>query len=223
MPSAALLSVNVGLPRDVEFRGRAARTSIYKTPVAGPVTVGPLNLDGDQQADPSVHGGKYKAVYVYPSEHYAFWRSELGEPDLGWGAFGENLTTSGLAEDALSIGDRLRVGTAEFFITQPRFPCYKLAGRFGRPEMVERFLWSGRSGFYLSVAREGGLKAGDAVEVVAREAGSLTVAEVVELYRSGTENQSLLRRAVQLVALPQGLRERFRKRLDDPEGAVRPR
>jgi MOSC domain-containing protein YiiM len=216
MALASVLSVFVGMPRDVEFGGEIVRTSIYKSPIAEAVRVGRLNLEGDQQADPSVHGGTFKAVYAYPSEHYTYWRSELEEPDLAWGAFGENLTTAGLTEGTVGIGDRLRIGTAELQVTQPRFPCFKLAGLFGRPDMAKRFLGSGRSGFYLSVARGGEIKAGDAVEVVARAEESMTVAEVVSLYGSGGENQALLRRAVRLRALPEGLREHFRKRLVRP-------
>jgi MOSC domain-containing protein YiiM len=174
-----VLSVNVGLPRDFEWQGRIVRTSIYKSPVATAVRVETLNLDGDRQSDPSVHGGADKAVYAYPSEHYAFWRTELGEEDLGWGSFGENLTMAGLTESAVLVGDVLRVGTAELRVTAPRLPCYKLDLRFGRSDMVQRFLRSGRTGFYLSVAREGEVRAGDSVEMVARTAGSPTIAEAV--------------------------------------------
>jgi len=127
-----LISINVGLPREVDWRGRKVLTSIWKTPVEGRVAVRQLNLAGDQQSDLSVHGGPEKAVYVYPSEHYAYWREELPGVDLPWGAFGENLTTQGLREDSVQIGDRLRIGSADFLVTQPRMPCYKLGIRFTR-------------------------------------------------------------------------------------------
>src|SRR5882724_12583457 len=155
-----VLSVNVGSPREVQWQGRPVRTSIWKSPVTGPVIVKTLNLDGDQQADLTVHGGEKKAVYVYPSEHYALWRAELPGVDLPWGAFGENLTTEGLMEDSVHIGDRFRIGSAELVVTQPRMPCFKLGIRFGRPDIVKRFLRSGRTGFYLTVTREGQVEAG---------------------------------------------------------------
>lgn len=143
--------MNVGGPRDVESRGRIVRTSIWKTPVAGRVHVGRLNIDGDQQSDLTVHGGEDKAVYVYPSEHYVFWRRELPDMDIPLGAFGENLTIEGLLESDVNVGDRLAIGTARFKVTQPRLPCFKLAIRFGRDDIIKRFLLSGRSGFYLAV------------------------------------------------------------------------
>jgi len=174
-----LLSVNVGLPREVLWRGRAVATGIWKAPVAGPVVLRTTNLDGDRQADLSVHGGPRKAVYVYPSEHYAHWRAELPEADLAvWGAFGENFTTAGLLEEEVAIGDRFRVGTAEVQVTQPRMPCFKLGIKLGDPGMVERFLHSGRPGFYLSVLREGVVEAGDAFELLGPKDGGPTIAQV---------------------------------------------
>ena len=142
-----MLSVNVGLPREVEWRNEPVTTAIHKAAVSGPVRVRRLNLDGDRQADLSVHGGPDKAVYVYPSEHYPFWKEELPGVALPWGAFGENLTVEGVNETAVRVGDVLRAGTAEFIVTQPRLPCYKLNIRFQRPDMVKRFLRSGRTGF----------------------------------------------------------------------------
>ncbi len=212
-----LLVVNVGGPREVGWRGQRVWTSIFKTPVRGRVRVGRLNIEGDRQSDLSVHGGPEKAVYGYPSEHYAFWRRELTDPELGWGAFGENLTTEGLLEDEVCIGDRYRIGTAELVVTQPRTPCYKLGIRFGRPEMVKRFHRSGRSGFYFAVVREGELGAGDPIERLARDEHGLTVADVVRLYATDEANQSLLERASQHPALPAGWREYFRKRLWEPD------
>ena len=134
-----------------------------------------LNLDGDRQADLTVHGGPYKAVYAYPSEHYPFWRQELPDIDLPFGKFGENFTTEGLLEDAVNIGDRYRVGSAILQVRQPRTPCYKLAVKFQRDDILQRFLKSGRSGFYFSVDQEGEVGAGDEVELFSRADQSLTV------------------------------------------------
>jgi MOSC domain-containing protein YiiM len=159
-----LVSVSVGRPREVEWDGKTIRTSIFKAPVAGRVRVRRLNIEGDEQSDLEVHGGTDKAVYAYPSEHYAFWRKELPGVELPWGVFGENLTTEGLLEDRVHIGDRFRAGSAEFVVTDPRMPCYKLAIRFGRADMVKRFMKSGRTGFYLAVLNEGDIGAGDAIE-----------------------------------------------------------
>ena len=213
-----LVSVNVGLPREVDWRGRSVRTSIWKTPVAGRVGVRRLNLDGDQQSDLSVHGGAEKAVYVYPAEHYAYWRRELPGMDLPWGVFGENFTFEGLLEDGVKIGDRLQVGSAAFFVTQPRMPCYKLGIRFGREDMVKRFLQSGRTGFYLAVLREGEVGAGDAITVTERDAHDMPVAAITALYTRDADNQTLLHRAIELPALPESWRDYFRKRLWEPDG-----
>jgi MOSC domain-containing protein YiiM len=212
-----LLSVNAGLPREVEWRGKAVLTSIFKVPVPGRVRVARLNIMGDRQADLSVHGGPDKAIYAYPSEHYAFWRSELPGTDFPWGAFGENLTTEGLLEDGVHIGDRFRAGSAEFIVTQPRMPCFKLGIRFNRPDMVKRFLHSGRTGFYFAVLREGDIGAGDALELVAEDDSHITVADVVGLYAADAANQDLLRRASELSSLPESWREYFRERLWEPD------
>jgi len=174
-----ILSVNVGQPREVvDSAGNRVLTSIYKSPVSGAVRVGELNIDGDRQSDLVKHGGPLRAVYMYPSEHYAFWQTELPGTELPWGAFGENLTIEGLVEDQVRIGDRLRVGSAELVVTRPRKPCYKLGIRLGRRDIVARFRASGRSGFYLSVAREGELRAGDAIAHVERGNGP-TIREVL--------------------------------------------
>jgi MOSC domain-containing protein YiiM len=208
-----LLSVNVGRSRLVVWRGRTVSTSIWKSPVPGPVRVRSLNLDGDQQSDLSVHGGPDKAVYAYPSEHYAFWRGQLPDAELPWGAFGENLTTEGLLEDSLCIGDRLRCGTAEFVVTQPRLPCYKLGLRFGRADMVKRFQQSGRPGFYLAVVVEGQLEAGDTIELTAAAHERVTVLDVVRAFTEGTDDERLLGTLAELPALPEGWREHFRSHL----------
>lgn len=212
-----LVAISVGGPQEVEWRGRRIRTSIFKTPISGRVHVARGNVEGDQQSDLSVHGGPDKAVYAYPLEHYAFWRLELPEAELTWGAFGENFTTEGLLEDEVWIGDRYRVGTAELVVTQPRMPCYKLGVRFGRPDMAKRFLRSGRSGFYLGVEREGEVGPRDAIERLARDERRLTVADVVALYATDATNQPLLERASDHPSLPAAWREYFRQRLWEPD------
>ena len=155
-----LISLNVARPHLTVYKGATINTGIFKKPVSGRIALRTLNLDGDQQADLSVHGGPNKAVYAYPSEHYEYWRQELPEMDLPWGTFGENFTTEGLGEDELHIGDRFRIGSAVVMVRQPRMPCYKLAAKFQRDDMIERFLRSGRSGFYFSVEQEGEVDAG---------------------------------------------------------------
>ncbi len=173
---AKLISVNVGVPREVAKRGKTVTTSIFKEPVEGRVMLRRLNLDGDRQSDLTVHGGANKAVYAYAAEHYDYWRKELPHMNLPWGMFGENLTTQGLLDDAVRIGDRFRIGSAEVVVTQPRFPCYKLGVRFGRADMVKRFLASGRTGFYLAVIQEGEVGAGDPIELIGRGETGVTVA-----------------------------------------------
>jgi MOSC domain-containing protein YiiM len=212
-----LVSVNVGLPREVDWHGRVVRTSIWKRPVEGPVRVTSLNLEGDQQSDLSVHGGREKAVYVYPREHYEYWKRELPGQDLPWGAFGENLTTEGLLEPDVRIGDRLRIGSAEFLVTQPRMPCFKLGIRFGRDDMVKRFLRSGRSGFYLAVLREGEVARGNPIELAGRDDHGVTVADIASLYARDIDNEDLLRRAVEVPALPESWKKYFRERLFEPD------
>jgi MOSC domain-containing protein YiiM len=213
-----LVSVNVGKPREIVWDDRVVLTSIWKTPVFGPVAVTRLNIAGDRQSDLRVHGGVNKAVYAYPSEHYAFWRRELPDADLPWGAFGENFTTEGLLDDVLQIGDRLRAGTAELVVTQPRLPCFKLAARFNRLDMIKRFTRAGRPGFYLSVAREGTVAAGDEVTIVSRAERSLTVRDVANLYVGAEADPDLLRRASELPALPESWRRDLRKRLERATG-----
>jgi MOSC domain-containing protein YiiM len=212
-----IVAISVGKPKEVQWRGRSVQTSIFKTPVTGRVHVTRLNIEGDEQSDLSVHGGAEKAVYAYPAEHYTFWRRELPDMELPWGAFGENLTTEGLLEDEVWIGDRYRVGSVDLVVTQPRMPCYKLAIRFGRPDIVKRFLQSGRSGFYLAVERAGNLGPGDAFERLARDEKRLTVADVVALYTADSANQPLLQSASDHPSLPASWREYFRKRLWTPD------
>jgi MOSC domain-containing protein YiiM len=208
-----IVSINVGRPREVPYRNQTVATSIFKSPVSGRVRVGRLNVEGDEQSDLSVHGGVDKAVYAYPSEHYAYWREALPDLEFPWGAFGENLTMEGLFEDDTYVGDTLQIGTAEFCATQPRMPCFKLGLRFDRPDMVKRFLASRRTGFYLSVLREGEIGADDAVTRTARGDGGMTVADIAELYTASPGDPELLKRASELAALPESWREHFRKRL----------
>ncbi len=208
-----LTSVNVGLPREVTVGGKTVRTSIWKYPVQGRVHVSTLNLSGDQQSDLTVHGGVDKAVYLYPGEHYSYWRTQLPGVDLPWGAFGENFSSEGILEDQIKVGDRLRIGSVEFVVTQPRMPCFKLGIRFDRRDMVKRFLESKRTGFYLAVLREGEVESGDTIEFTEKQATGVTITEIVSLYSTDAHNQELLRRAIELPALPQSWRDYFRKRL----------
>jgi MOSC domain-containing protein YiiM len=208
-----VLSVNVGLPREVLWRSKAISTGIYKQPVAGPVQVGTLNVDGDRQADLRVHGGRDKAVYAYPSEFYELWSSERPELEFGPGTFGENLTTEGLVDHDVHIGDSFRVGAAELVVTQPRLPCFKLGIKMGRDEFVLEFLERGRLGFYLAVAREGEVQAGDPIVELQRDPHGIRVTELARLYACERDDVVSMRRAVELDALPDSWRDYFRKQL----------
>ncbi|HEX4003424.1 MAG TPA: MOSC domain-containing protein [Candidatus Acidoferrales bacterium] len=208
-----IVSLNVGKPRAVPYDGGVATTSIFKSPVPGPLLLRRLNLDGDCQADLRVHGGRSKAVYAYPSEHYEFWRKEFPEQELPWAMFGENFTTEGLLEENTCIGDQFRIGGALVKVTQPRMPCYKLGIRFGRPDMVKRFLASRRSGIYFSVMEEGVVDAGDAIKPVHADDRRITVADVNRAYVDTKNNLPLVRRIVSLGILPQGLHEEFAEEL----------
>lgn len=209
-----LTSIQVGLPREVSWQGSRVTTGIFKEPVTGPVTVRALNLDGDAQADLSVHGGPDKAVYAYPVEHYEYWRNELPGMNLPYGMFGENFTTEGLLEKEVNIGDRFRVGGVELVITQPRVPCYKLAVKFGRADILKRFLASRRSGFYFAVLREGEVQAGDEIERLSRGGNGLSVDDIVRLYAFERDDLETLRRAVVDETLPEGWRGYFRHQLE---------
>jgi MOSC domain-containing protein YiiM len=212
-----VVSVNVGLPREVSWQGVSVLTGIFKEPVQETVRVRKLNLDGDRQADLTVHGGAEKAVYAYPSEHYEYWRGELPQETFAWGKFGENLTTEGLHENGLCIGDRLRVGSSLLVVTQPRLPCYKLVLKFGRDDMIKRFLRSRRSGFYFSVAEEGEIGAGSPIEVVSRDPGRVSVADISRLFFSKELNRDRLRRALQVDALPLSWKEDLASRVESRE------
>lgn len=204
-----IVSLNVGLPRSVPYMDREIRTGIFKQPVAGPLLLRRLNLDGDHQADLENHGGRNKAVYAYPSEHYEFWRGELPEKDLPWGMFGENLTTEGLLEENACIGDHFRIGQAIVKVTQPRIPCYKLGIRFGRADMVKRFLASRRSGIYFSVVEEGLINKGDTIERVREDERRISIADVNRAYVNTRDNIPLVRQIVSLELLPRGLHDEF--------------
>jgi MOSC domain-containing protein YiiM len=196
-----VVSVNVGLPREIQWKNATVQTAIFKEPVQGQVSVGKLNLAGDRQADLKVHGGADKAVYAYPSEHYAYWQNELAVA-LSQGNFGENLTTQGLSEDALFIGDRLRIGSAVLRVTQPRMPCYKLGIRFDRDDMIKRFLASRRCGFYFSVEQEGDLSAEAKIEFLSRDRERVSVIDIVDLYVGEARDPELLERVMRVAGLP---------------------
>lgn len=209
-----VISVNVGRPREIFHEGRVIRTGIFKEPANGRVRVSALNLAGDEQADLTVHGGPSKVVYVYPSEHYEFWRKELPQTKLPWGMFGENLTSEGLLENDLNVGDRLCAGSAEFMVTEPRLPCYKLSVKFGRNDMVKRFLKSRRTGFYCAVLREGEIGAGDPIHLLGRDDHSVTVSDITRLYAFDRDDAAGMRRAVETKALPESWRIHFRDRIE---------
>jgi len=213
-----LISVNTGLPREVTWRGKTVTTGIFKTSFEGPLMLRTLNLDGDKQADLSVHGGPSKAVYAYPVEHYDFWRKQLPDMNLPYGMFGENFTTKGLIENAVNIGDRFRVGTAEIMVTEPRMPCYKLGLKFGRADIVKRFLASRRTGFYFAVLKEGEVEAGATMEPLSQNENGITVADITRLYAFEKDDLTTLRRVVQLEALPQDWRGYFRHQLEQYAG-----
>lgn len=208
-----VISVNVGLPREVIWKGKPVTTSIFKEPVQGRVALRYLNLDGDRQSDLTVHGGPNKAVYAYPSEHYEYWRSELPGVELPWGAFGENLTVEGLFEDELNIGDQFRIGSAEVAVTQPRLPCYKLAVKFGRDDILKRFLESGLTGLYFAVRKEGEVGAGDSIEIIKRDVNELKVADVTRLYlaKDGFET---MQKALKVADLPDDWKTYFEAKLE---------
>ena len=215
-----LTSVNVGLPREVTWHGRIVTTGIFKEPVEGRVSLCKLNLDGDRQADLTVHGGENKAVYCYPLAHYDYWKRELPGRELPAASFGENFTTEGLLEDSVHIGDQFSIGSAEVIVTQPRLPCYKLGVRFQSDDMVRRFLASGRTGFYFAVTREGEVGAGDEIRAIARDPEAVPVSEITRLYiakRYGDGDVDSVRRALRVTALPRTWKEYFRERLQRSE------
>ena len=213
-----ILSVNVALPREVTWQGKLVTTGIFKEPIEKSVMLRTLNLEGDGQPDLTVHGGVSKAVYAYPSEHYDYWRIELPGVDLPWGMFGENFTTEGLLEETVYIGDRFRIGDAKVFVTEPRMPCYKLGIKFGRADIIKRFLASRRTGFYFAVTREGTLSAGDAVEFIGRDQQEISVADITRLYAFEKNDVKGLRRAIGVEALPENWKGYFQYQLEKQIG-----
>jgi MOSC domain-containing protein YiiM len=214
-----VLSVNVGLPRKVNFNGQPVTTAIFKDPVNGPIMMRKLNLDGDRQADLTVHGGVDKAAYSYPAEHYGYWRKQFPNMDLAWGMFGENFTTEGLMEDTVNVGDQLQVGSAELVASQPRMPCYKLGVRFGTMDIIRRFLACGRPGIYFRVLKEGEVQTGDKIEVIKKDKNNVTVKDIVRLYvsRDDIGNIETMRRATKISALPEGWRHEFQQTIKQLE------
>jgi MOSC domain-containing protein YiiM len=206
---AKLVSLQVGVPRIVTTDSEKVTTGIYKEPVARRIQLLRLNLEGDRQADLSVHGGQDKAVYAYPSEHYSYWKRKLEGVDLTWGAFGENFTTEGLLEDTVCIGDRFTIGTAEVVVTQPRLPCYKLNLKFDSDIMAKRFLASRRTGFYLRVLREGEVGPGDEIALAHHDENGVSISDVLRIYLHDPVPSELIRRALRVTYLPAGWRERF--------------
>jgi MOSC domain-containing protein YiiM len=213
-----LSSVNVGLPRTVTLDGDPVSTGIFKEPVAGRLMLRTLNLEGDRQADLSVHGGPSKAVYVYPSEYYDYWKRELPGMKLPWGMFGENFTSVGLFESEVNIGDRFSVGSAVVMVTEPRMPCYKLGIKFGRSDMVKKFLASECTGFYFAVLQEGEVGAGDPMELIEKTDDSIRVSDITRLYTREKHNLGLLRRALEVEALPESWKNYFYERIDKLTG-----
>ena len=209
-----LIALNVGRPRIVISNDEPVSTGIFKDPVQGSVMLRTLNLDGDRQADLTVHGGVSKAVYGYPSEHYSYWQTELPDIDLPRGMFGENFTTEGLFEEAVYIGDRFRIGDAEVIVTEPRMPCYKLGLKFGDAGVIKRFLASRRSGFYFAVVREGLVGAGDPIELTRQEQREISVADITRLYAFDREDTESLQRALAVEALPDSWKSYFRHQLE---------
>lgn len=213
-PLRKLISVNVGLPRTVEWKGKTVTSGIFKEPVEGCIRLRRLNLEGDQQADLAVHGGPDMAIYAYPAEHYAYWQEELPHKELPWGMFGENFSVEGLLEEFVNIGDCFRVGSAEVALTQPRMPCYKLGMKFGLDDMVKRFLASRRTGFYFRVLKEGQVAAGEAIELIRRDENNVTVADITRLYLRDNLSPAMWQRAVELEFLPESWRGYFRKQIE---------
>ena len=205
---AKVISLNIGLPRTVYFLGQAVTTGIFKEPVRGSIKLRRLNLDGDKQADLTVHGGPDKAVYAYPAEHYDYWKKLLPNVKLPWGMFGENLTTVGLLEDQVNIGDVFQIGSSEVVVTQPRMPCYKLGVKFGSMDIVKKFMDSKLTGIYFRVLKEGEVGVGDPIELISRDANNVTVKDIVRLV-TGEGDMATARRAVHIKALPEAWRQEF--------------
>ena len=215
-PAGTLLSVNVGLPQDLAWHGRRVRTAVWKRPVEGPRLVRRLNIDGDGQGDLAGHGGEHRAVFVYQIESYRYWQEQLGRDDFSYGQFGENFTVRGLPDDQVCIGDRYRIGEAEFEVTQPRVTCYRVGIRMNDPRMPALLVSHHRPGFYFRVLREGPVQAGDEIVKVAAGAEAMTVAEVDALLYLPGHTRERVQRALRIPALPDGWRVSFQALLDQP-------
>ncbi len=199
-----VISLNVGLPRQVNFQNELVTTAIFKMPVSGRVRLRKLNLDGDKQADLTVHGGADKAIYAYPKEHYNYWKKELPGMSLPWGMFGENFTTQGMFEETINVGDQFQVGTAKVVATQPRMPCYKLGVKFGRMDIIKKFLASGLTGVYFKVMKEGDLEQGDEIKLIKKDENKVTIKDIVRLYTVNKDDLQTIERAVKVKDLPNG-------------------
>src|SRR5262245_4397945 len=206
---ARLLSVNVGLPRDIEWKGRTVHTGIWKNPVRGRCRVRRLNLDGDGQGDLAGHGGEQRAVFVYQIESYRYWQEQLNRTDFVHGQFGENFTIEGLADDSVCIGDRYQIGGALFEVTQPRVTCYRVGIRMNEPRMPALLTSSGRPGFYFRVLQEGEVGAGDEIVKMEEAKERMTVAEINALLYSPNHPRDQLERALRIEALSPGWRSSF--------------
>src|SRR6476659_560063 len=212
---ARLLSVNVGLPRDIEWKGRTVHTGIWKQPVSGRCRVGRLNLDGDGQGDLAGHGGEQRAVFVYQIESYRHWEAELRRADFVYGQFGENFTIEGLPDDVVCVGDRYQIGSALFEVTQPRVTCYRVGIRMNEPRMPALLTSRGRPGFYFRVLREGEVGAGDEIVKLGEAKERMTVAEINALLYSPDHAPDRLERALRIEALSPGWRASFQALLQN--------
>lgn len=209
-----LLSLNVGLPRQVNFQNELVTTGIFKEPVSGRVRLRKLNLDGDKQADLTVHGGADKAIYAYPGEHYSYWNKKLYGMSLPWGKFGENFTTQGMFEETVNVGDQFQVGTAKVVATQPRMPCYKLGVKFGRMDIIKKFLASGLTGVYFKVMEEGELQQGDEIKLIRKDENNVTIKDIVRLYTVNKDDFQTMERAIKVKDLPEGWKFHFIEQLN---------
>ena len=204
-----ILSINVSLPEEIDFEGQKVTTGIFKEPIEGRIMLRTLNLDGDKQADLTVHGGPDKAVYAYPIEHYEFWRKVYPDMEMPNGMFGENFTIEGLMESEVSVGDAFEIGSSKVIATQPRMPCYKLGVKFGRMDVLKKFLASGRSGIYFKVLEEGEVGAGDSIVRIKNDTNRVGIGDIVRLYASDREDIKTMLRAVKVEALPEGWKHYF--------------
>jgi MOSC domain-containing protein YiiM len=218
-----VISVNVSLPKEIDFEGQKVITGIFKEPVAGRIMLRTLNLDGDKQADLTVHGGPDKAVYAYPIEHYEFWHKVYPNMEMPKGMFGENFTIEGLMENEVTIGDIFQIGSSKVIATQPRMPCYKLGVKFGRMDVLKKFLASGRSGIYFRVLEEGEVGAGDPIVQIKKDTNRVAISDVVRLYASDREDINTMRRAVKVEALPEGWKDYFLEQIKRVEKNVNKR